>query len=96
MSNLDKDIKLDNGISQFYIYELLLKPNGITLEEAEKVVKPLTLKDIQRGLMTGKTPKKLLIRLYQRYRQRQLYQKFFRKEEFMNKDLLEKEIYCLA
>lgn len=66
MSNLNKDIKLENMIAQVYIYELLLKPHGITLEEAEKPVKPLTPKEIQKSLITGKTPKKLFIRLYQR------------------------------
>ena len=36
--------KLNSTISQAYIYELLLKPHGITLEEAERPVKPLTSK----------------------------------------------------
>ena len=70
MSNLNKDIKLENMIAQVYIYELLLKPHGITLEEAEKPVKSLTPKEIQKSLITGKTPKKLFIRLYQRIRKR--------------------------
>ena len=43
MSSIDKNIKLENMISQAYIYELLLKPHGITLEEAERPVKPLTI-----------------------------------------------------
>ncbi len=70
MSSIDKNIKLENMISQAYIYELLLKPHGITLEEAERPVKPLTPKEIQKSLITGKTPKKLFIRLYQRIRKR--------------------------
>ena len=70
MLNLNKDIKLENMIAQVYIYELLLKPHGITLEEAEKPVKPLTPKEIQKSLITGKTPKKLFIRLYQRHQQK--------------------------
>lgn len=70
MLNLNKDIKLENMIAQVYIYELLLKPHGITLEEAEKPVKSLTPKEIQKSLITGKTPKKLFIRLYQRIRKR--------------------------
>lgn len=57
-------------ISQVYIYELLLKPHSITFEEAEKPVKPLTPKEIQKSLITGKTPKKLFIRLYQRRQQK--------------------------
>lgn len=61
-----KSAKLNAMISQAYIYELLLKPHGITLEEAEKPVKPLTPKEVQKGLITGKIPKKLFIRLYQR------------------------------
>lgn len=48
MLNLNKDIKLENMIAQVYIYELLLKPHGITLEEAEKPVKSLTPKEIQK------------------------------------------------
>lgn len=70
MSSLDKNIKLENMISQVYIYELLLKPHGITLEEAERPVKPLTSKEVQKGLITGKIPKKLFIRLYQRRQQK--------------------------
>lgn len=70
MSNLNKDIKLENMIVQVYIYELLLKHHGITLEEAEKPVKSLTPKEIQKSLITGKTQKKLFIRLYQRIRKR--------------------------
>lgn len=62
--------KLNSMISQVYIYELLLKPHGITLEEAEKPVKSLTPKEIQKSLITGKTPKKLFIRLYQRHQQK--------------------------
>lgn len=62
--------KLNSTIAQVYIYELLLKPHGITLEEAEKPVKPLTPKEVQKGLITGKIPKKLFIRLYQRIRKR--------------------------
>ena len=58
--------KLNSTIAQVYIYELLLKPHGITLEEAERPVKPLTSKEVQKSLITGKTPKKLFIRLYQR------------------------------
>ncbi|WP_415948850.1 hypothetical protein [Megamonas funiformis] len=65
-----KSAKLNAMISQVYIYELLLKPHGITLEEAEKPVKSLTPKEIQKSLITGKTPKKLFIRLYQRIRKR--------------------------
>lgn len=65
-----KSAKLNAMISQAYIYELLLKPHGITLEEAEKPVKPLTPKEIQKSLITGKTPKKLFIRLYQRRQQK--------------------------
>ena len=65
-----KSAKLNAMISQAYIYELLLKPHGITLEEAEKPVKPLTPKEVQKGLITGKTPKKLFIRLYQRHQQK--------------------------
>lgn len=65
-----KSAKLNAMISQAYIYELLLKPHGITLEEAEKPVKSLTPKEIQKSLITGKTPKKLFIRLYQRIRKR--------------------------
>ncbi|MBS5780089.1 hypothetical protein [Megamonas sp.] len=65
-----KSAKLNAMISQAYIYELLLKPHGITLEEAEKPVKPLTPKEVQKGLITGKIPKKLFIRLYQRIRKR--------------------------
>ncbi len=61
-----KSVKLNSMISQAYIYELLLKPHGITLEEAERPVKPLTSKEVQKGLITGKIPKKLFIRLYQR------------------------------
>lgn len=57
-------------ISQVYIYELLLKPHSITFEEAEKPVKPLTPKEIQKSLITGKTSKKLFIRLYQRRQQK--------------------------
>lgn len=56
-SSLDKDIKLENMISQVYIYELLLKSHGITLKEAEKPVKSLTPKEIQKSLITGKTQK---------------------------------------
>ena len=67
---MDKDIKLENMIAQVYIYELLLKSHGITLEEAEKPVKSLTPKEIQKSLITGKTPKKLFIRLYQRISKR--------------------------
>lgn len=70
MSILNKDIKSNSTISQIYIYELLLKPYGITLEEVEKPVKPLTPKEVQKGLITGKTPKKLFIRLYQRHQQK--------------------------
>ena len=33
--------KLNSTIAQVYIYELLLKPHGITLEEAEKPVKSI-------------------------------------------------------
>ncbi|WP_444311005.1 hypothetical protein [Megamonas funiformis] len=62
--------KLNSTISQAYIYELLLKPHGITLEEAERPVKPLTSKEVQKSLITGKTPKKLFIRLYQRHQQK--------------------------
>ncbi|WP_270369460.1 hypothetical protein [Megamonas funiformis] len=62
--------KLNSMISQAYIYELLLKPHGITLEEAERPVKPLTSKEVQKSLITGKTPKKLFIRLYQRHQQK--------------------------
>ena len=62
--------KLNSMISQAYIYELLLKPHDITLEEAERPVKPLTSKEVQKSLITGKTPKKLFIRLYQRIRKR--------------------------
>lgn len=62
--------KLNSTIAQVYIYELLLKPHGITLEEAEKPVKSLTPKEIQKSLITGKIPKKLFIRLYQRIRKR--------------------------
>ena len=47
-----KSAKLNAMISQAYIYELLLKPHGITLEEAEKPVKPLTPKEVQKGLIT--------------------------------------------
>lgn len=65
-----KSAKLNAMISQAYIYELLLKPHGITLEEAEKPVKPLTPKEVQKGLITGKIPKKLFIRLYQRHQQK--------------------------
>lgn len=65
-----KSAKLNAMISQVYIYELLLKPHGITLEEAERPVKPLTPKEIQKSLITGKTPKKLFIRLYQRHQQK--------------------------
>lgn len=65
-----KSAKLNAMISQAYIYELLLKPHGITLEEAEKPVKSLTPKEIQKSLITGKTPKKLFIRLYQRRQQK--------------------------
>lgn len=65
-----KSAKLNAMISQAYIYELLLKPHGITLEEAEKPVKPLTPKEVQKGLITGKIPKKLFIRLYQRRQQK--------------------------
>lgn len=65
-----KSAKLNAMISQVYIYELLLKPHGITLEEAEKPVKSLTPKEIQKSLITGKTPKKLFIRLYQRRQQK--------------------------
>lgn len=70
MLNLNKDIKLNSTIAQVYIYELLLKPHGITLEEAEKPVKSLTPKEIQKSLITGKIPKKLFIRLYQRHQQK--------------------------
>lgn len=62
--------KLNSMISQAYIYELLLEPHGITLEEAERPVKPLTSKEVQKSLITGKTPKKLFIRLYQRHQQK--------------------------
>ncbi|WP_302530087.1 hypothetical protein [Megamonas funiformis] len=62
--------KLNSMISQAYIYELLLKPHGITLEEAERPVKPLTSKEVQKSLIAGKTPKKLFIRLYQRHQQK--------------------------
>lgn len=62
--------KLNSTIAQVYIYELLLKPHGITLEEAEKPVKSLTSKEVQKSLITGKTPKKLFIRLYQRRQQK--------------------------
>ena len=62
--------KLNSTIAQVYIYELLLKPHGITLEEAEKPVKSLTPKEIQKSLIKGKTPKKLFIRLYQRHQQK--------------------------
>lgn len=62
--------KLNSMISQAYIYELLLKPHGITLEEAERPVKPLTSKEVQKSSITGKTPKKLFIRLYQRHQQK--------------------------
>ena len=72
---MDKDIKLENTISQAYIYELLLKPHGITLEEAEKPVKPLTPKEIQKSLITGKTPKKLFIRLYQQRSKNDCYKR---------------------
>lgn len=65
-----KSAKLNAMVSQAYIYELLLKPHGITLEEAEKPVKPLTPKEVQKGLITGKIPKKLFIRLYQRHQQK--------------------------
>ncbi|WP_302809380.1 hypothetical protein [Megamonas funiformis] len=65
-----KSAKLNAMISQAYIYELLLKPHSITLEEAEKPVKPLTPKEVQKGLITGKIPKKLFIRLYQRHQQK--------------------------
>lgn len=65
-----KSAKLNAMISQAYIYELLLKPHGITLEEAERPVKPLTSKEVQKSLITGKTPKKLFIRLYQRRQQK--------------------------
>ncbi|WP_304153670.1 hypothetical protein [Megamonas hypermegale] len=65
-----KSAKLSSMITQVYIYELLLKPHGITFEEAEKPVKPLTPKEVQKGLLTSKTPKKLFIRLYQQHQQK--------------------------
>ena len=62
--------KLNSMISQAYVYQKLLLSHGITLEEAERPVKPLTSKEVQKSLITGKTPKKLFIRLYQRHQQK--------------------------